>query len=357
MVSLKHASLALNLILSTLLLLREMSSSPTLSCITQELQGTSEVPRVVSPALPLGTRVESNIPSQNEGDDGIPKKPFRKRHLKYDPSRDRAYQNMIYGEGNRTYKALTPNPSMMIQVRPKRIITLDEAVHAYDLWFEETAAFNRLSWLGVSMQQDPSDAIAIQQMLYHIKPDLVIEVGTNTGGGAIFYSSIMRTYNASAKVLTLDIKDVSNWKDGAKTGSELKQCDRCVMGNEHPYWTDGGIHFKIGKITNKPDCQFMAEIRKFVEELNPQTVVVIEDASHQYRDVKVNIEALHSFVTPKSYLLVQDTKIDRLFRGRIRGPLLAIEEFLAGHPNFSVDRRYEWLMYSQHHLGWLYRNS
>ena len=308
----------------------------------------------LAPPVAASDMATFKAPNPPQSDVGSPlATKIKTRHLTYDPLRDRAYTSVIYMESNRTFRSLTPNPSMMIQVRPKRAISLDEAVHAYDLWFEETAAFNRLSWLGVSMQQDPNDAIAIQQMLYHVKPDLVIEVGTNTGGGAIFYSSIMRTYNPSAKVLTLDIKDISNWKDGAKSGSGLKDCDRCIMGNEHPYWTDGSIHFKIGRITNSPDCPFMAEVRKFVNELNPRTVLVIEDASHQYKDVKVNIEALHSFVTPNSYLLVQDTKIDRLFRGRIKGPVKAIEEFLAKHPNFVIDRRYEWLMYSQHHMGWL----
>lgn len=244
---------------------------------------------------------------------------------------------------------------MTIEVRPGKIIRMDDAIHAYDIWFEEHQVFDRLSWLGVSMQQDPADAIAIQQMLFHVKPDLVIEIGTNTGGGAIFYSSIMRMYNPQAKVVTVDTRPVSNWRDGAKSGVNLTYCDRCIIGTEHPFWTDGGITFIQGRISGNSNCKVIERLQEFVDKA--KTVLVIEDAGHEKNTVALHTEALHKFVSVNSYMLVQDTKLTRLSpikrkKGGV-GPVPAVEAFIKAHSNFVVDRRYEYLMYSQHHWGWL----
>ena len=54
------------------------------------------------------------------------------------------------------------------------------------------------------MQQDPMDAFVLSDMLWKEKPDLLIEIGTNSGGGAIFFAGIMREYNDNALVLTID---------------------------------------------------------------------------------------------------------------------------------------------------------
>jgi cephalosporin hydroxylase len=265
----------------------------------------------------------------------------------YDPQNDEAYASGVYS-------MLTPNPSMTIEVRKGRTVTMDDAIYAYDIWFEEHHIFDRLSWMGVSMQQDPADAIAIQQMLFHVKPDLVIEIGTNTGGGAVFYSSIMRMYNPKAKVVTVDPRPVSNWRDGAKSGANLTYCDRCILANEHPYWSDGGIEFIQGRITGHK-CEVMDKLQKHVDAA--KRVLVIEDAGHQAQTVALHVETLHKFVSVNSYMLVQDTKLTRLWgpgkKGKQQGPVPSVKTFIETHDNFVVDRRYEYLMYSQHHWGWL----
>jgi len=302
--------------------------------------------RLILPPSVIGEN--PNKPREDGWVGAIERQKKRTSRTFYDPEKDVVF-------ASRTPKSLTPLPSMTVEVRPGHSIVMDDVIHAYDIWFEEHHIFDRLSWLGVSMQQDPADAITIQQMLFHVKPDLVIEIGTNTGGGAIFYSSIMRMYNPDAKVVTVDIKPISNWRDGATTGANLTYCDRCILGTEHPFWNDGGIVFIQGKITGNK-CQVIDQLQTFVDKATK--VLVIEDAAHTRPTVAVHIEALHRFVSVNSYMLVQDTKLTRLFPSWTStdwgmGPLPAVEAFISTHDNFVVDRRYEYLMYSQHHWGWL----
>eukprot|EP00397_Hematodinium_sp_SG-2012_P029058 GEMP01030666.1.p1 GENE.GEMP01030666.1~~GEMP01030666.1.p1 ORF type:complete len:334 (+),score=55.63 GEMP01030666.1:145-1146(+) len=86
-------------------------------------------------------------------------------------------------------------------------VTFDQILYGYDLIFENLAIFSRTSWFGISLQQDPADAFALQGLIWRSQPDLLIEIGTNTGGGAVFYASIMREYNSKSLVLTIDPKD------------------------------------------------------------------------------------------------------------------------------------------------------
>jgi len=187
-------------------------------------------------------------------------------------------------------------------------------------------------------------------MLWSVKPDLVIEIGTNTGGGAIFYSSIMSFYNKNHKVVTLDVKEVSNWN-----ARNNQRCENCIMGDKHPLWKAGNIHFIKGRVTEEATRK---KVDEFVAEA--KTVLVIEDASHRYPDTLQNIEAVHQWVTPGSYMLVQDTKMDRFVAGlKMKygrhkfGPMRSVDEFLKKHDNFVIDRKFEYLMYSQHHRGFL----
>merc|ERR1711988_740870 len=93
-----------------------------------------------------------------------------------------------------------------LNVNGKRL-SFDDVLFGYDMMFEELAMFSSTSWLGVSMQQDPSDAFQLSSLLWREQPDLLIEIGTNTGGGAIFYATVMREYNPNSLVLTIDPKD------------------------------------------------------------------------------------------------------------------------------------------------------
>ena len=61
----------------------------------------------------------------------------------------------------------------------------DAVLFMLDLLFQQRALFNRLSWLGTLTEQDPFDAIILQELIVRLKPDLIIETGTYQGGSAL----------------------------------------------------------------------------------------------------------------------------------------------------------------------------
>ena len=269
----------------------------------------------------------------------------------YNPAEDAQLQSAAT---RRYARSPVPKGSWKVRVAPNKMVTMDEVCFAYDVWFEENQVFQYMSWMGVYVQQDPADAFAIQQMLWKVKPDLVIEVGTNTGGGAIFYATIMKAYNPHAKIVTLDVvPEPRNWNV-----KNAHRCENCTLIQGHPWWNDGMITYIQGRVTER---ETRDKVDAFVRKA--KTVLVIEDASHRYPDTLRNIEAIHQWVTPGSYLLVQDTKMDRFVAGLGKrygnlkfGPMRSVDEFLAKHKDeFVIDRRFEYLLYSQHHRGYLRR--
>uniref|UniRef100_A0A7S1Q5R9 Rhamnosyl O-methyltransferase n=1 Tax=Neobodo designis TaxID=312471 RepID=A0A7S1Q5R9_NEODS len=281
---------------------------------------------------------------------GLARVPNKTKNTVYDPRNDAALQK----SPKRYARSPVPKGSWRVRVGDNKWVTMDEVAFAYDVWFEENQRFSYMSWLGVYVQQDPIDAFAIQDMLWRVKPDLVIEIGTNTGGGAVFYSSVMRAYNDKAKIVTLDVVPAPrNWNK-----RNAHNCPNCILGPEHAYWKDGMITYIQGRVTEQSTRD---KVQKFVDEA--KTVLVIEDASHRYPDTLENIEASYHWVTKGSYLLVQDTKMDRFVAGLGQkygkykfGPMRSVDEFIAKHGDkFVIDRRFEYLLYSQHHRGWLYR--
>jgi cephalosporin hydroxylase len=281
---------------------------------------------------------------------GLVRQPSKTKNTVYEPSEDAALSKAA----KRYARSPVPKGSWKVRVGENKWVTMDEVAFAYDVWFEENQRFQYMSWLGVYVQQDPIDAFAIQDMLWRVKPDLVIEIGTNTGGGAIFYSTVMRAYNPNAKIVTLDVvPEPRNWNE-----RNAANCVGCVIGPKHPYWHDGMITYIHGRVTEK---ETRDKVQKFVDQATK--VLVIEDASHRYPDTLENIEATYHWVSKGSYLLVQDTKMDRFVDGlgqkygRYKfGPMRSVDEFIARHGDkFVIDRRFEYLLYSQHHRGWLLR--
>mmetsp|Transcript_60585 Transcript_60585/g.118766 ORF Transcript_60585/g.118766 Transcript_60585/m.118766 type:complete len:128 (-) Transcript_60585:90-473(-) len=124
-------------------------------------------------------------------------------------------------------------------------------------------------------------------------------------------------------------------------------CPHCTPANETAIWKRGNIRFlRMDPI----DPRALAIATAMAE--NATRVIVIEDSAHKYDMVLSNIRAYSRFVTPGSYMLVQDT------RGGRWEPAEAINDFLKlpEGSKFQVDRRWEYLVFTQHTGGWLKKN-
>lgn len=225
--------------------------------------------------------------------------------------------------------------------------TVDEVTFGYDLLYERNALWAQQRWMGVQSQQNPSDAWILQEILFDTQPDLLIETGTQNGGGALFYASLMQMYNPDAKVLTIDVMNVNEYKpDYAIRGFCARM--RCLNATSHHIWRKH-VQFLQGTSTSPSILQLVQTAAEAAKR-----VMVVLDSLHKYDHVMRELQAYSDFVSTGMYLIVQDTKLDRI-RGR---PLAkaAVHDFLARTPaKFRVDRSREYLLYSQHHDGYLLR--
>ena len=69
--------------------------------------------------------------------------------------------------------------------------------------YEEKRIWEQTTWLGVPIWKFPFDAFIIQELIFKIKPDYIIETGTNFGGSSLFYASILELLN-HGEVITID---------------------------------------------------------------------------------------------------------------------------------------------------------
>ena len=230
--------------------------------------------------------------------------------------------------------------NLKIKLYKDKEIIVDDILYGYDILFEKTQRFGLSKWLGVQCQQDPSDGILIQTLLWEIKPDLIIDLGTNNGGSALFFASIMNYYNQKGKIITVDVKNFTeNW---------INLCKDCSNPAESPLWKQY-VTFYQGYTT---DQKILETVQKHVNE--SKIVFVIQDASHSGVDVYHDLVAYSKFVSVGSYIIAQDTKLDRISRGN--GITSNIEKFINENNNFIINRDVETLFYyTQHAKGYLKR--
>jgi cephalosporin hydroxylase len=182
-----------------------------------------------------------------------------------------------------------------------------EEIHRRMQGFIANPAFiNR--FLGILTLQNPTDVWIILEILFVVKPDLMIEAGTFHGGSAALWAVILEHINPDARVITIDIKD-----DREKRAIALPISQRRV-------------DFMLGSST---DPDIVAEIGRRAK---GKRVLVLLDSLHSKEHVAAELEAYAPMVSLGSYLIVQDT---------LEGPAEAIHEFLARNESFVIDRARE----------------
>lgn len=172
----------------------------------------------------------------------------------------------------------------------------------------KTKNYSTITWLGKPIWQSVLDLWTIQETIAEVRPALLIETGTNRGGSALFYAHLFDLIG-SGNVVTVDVEELH----------ELS----------HPR-----ITFVRG---NSVDSDVVDKVSREVHTANGPVMVIL-DSDHSPNHVAKELEAYSSFVTPGSFILVQDGVIDVLpIFGGTPGPLAAIEQFVQRHPEFTVD--------------------
>lgn len=245
-----------------------------------------------------------------------------------------------------------PMADLTVEVEPGKVLTVDEIIYGYDLLFESLHLFSYTSWGRVPMQQDPQDAMAIADLLGRLQPDCFVELGTNTGGGAIFYAEVMKWYHENPLVVTLDVHEPTlNWD---KRWAE-KLCPHCVPVTCHPAWHEEGLIKFVQGWSHDPEV--IDTVERHLTERQCQRTVVMHDSDHRRETIESDLQLYSRFVTVGSYLIVQDTKLSRMLGGKYE-TMEAVHSFLEtpmGKGNFVIDKQFEYMLFSHHHDGYMLR--
>lgn len=186
-------------------------------------------------------------------------------------------------------------------------------------------AYN-FTWFGRPIIQLPSDVMAMQTLLLHHTPDLVIETGVAHGGSLIMYASMMQLVGRG-RVLGIDI--------------DIRAHNRRAI-EAHPLASR--ISLIQGSSTDPKVVAQAAEMAK-----GAKTVFVCLDSNHTDEHVYNELLAYSGLVTPGGYLIVFDTAIedqpaeecgDRPWRPG-NSPKTAVHRFLKQNAGFEIDRDLE----------------
>jgi cephalosporin hydroxylase len=184
-------------------------------------------------------------------------------------------------------------------------------------------------WLGVQAEKYPCDLWIYQEIITELKPDIIVETGTRFGGSALFMASICDLLG-QGQVITVDIEALASSP---------------TVRPPHPRVT-----YLTGSSTS-PDV--LADIRARVEPAS--CVMVILDSDHTMTHVLDEMKLYADLVTTDSYMIVEDTNINGhpVASSFGRGPMEAVQVFLAGTEDFLVDRSREKLLLSFNPGGFL----
>jgi cephalosporin hydroxylase len=183
------------------------------------------------------------------------------------------------------------------------------------------------TWMGTKILKCPLDTWIYQELLVRIRPDVILETGTNQGGSAYYMASICDQIG-TGRIVTVDID----------TWPGRPQHER--------------ITYLEGSSTSPEIVSRMTEEAK-------GTVMVILDSDHSRAHVLDELNAYSPLVTPGSYLIVEDTDINGHPTAARwgPGPMEALDEFLPSHPEFRVDPECEKFFLTFNPRGYLQRTG
>ena len=182
-------------------------------------------------------------------------------------------------------------------------------------------------WLGRPIIQFPQDVLALQEIIWDVKPDLIIETGVAHGGSIIFSASLLELLGGERKVVGIDI--------------DIRQHNREEI-EKHPLYRK--IELIEGSSVSEETAQ---KVRRIAEDYS--NVLVILDSNHTHEHVKSELEIYAPLVSPGSYLVVLDTFVEDLppnfFEDRPwdvgDNPKTAVFEFLEENDQFEIDKTVE----------------
>lgn len=203
-------------------------------------------------------------------------------------------------------------------------ITLQEAAKVFNLESNKAQYSYNFSWMGRPIIQYPQDMIAMQEIIWEVKPDIIIETGIAHGGSLVFYASLLELIG-KGEVLGIDI--------------DIREHNRKAIG-AHPMMKR--IKMLQGSSISE---ELISQVKEYVA--GKEKILVCLDSNHSHEHVLQELRLYSQFVSVNSYLVVFDTIVedlpDNYLPGRPWGrgdnPKTAVHQFLKENSGFVIDHQ------------------
>ncbi len=180
----------------------------------------------------------------------------------------------------------------------------------------------QFTWLGRPIIQLPEDMLRIQEVIYRIRPDVIVETGVAHGGSLIYYASLCHL-QGKGRVVGVDI-EIRPHNRNAIEAHEMADRISLIEGDS----TSPQVVEQVAAMI-RPD----------------EVVLVLLDSCHTKAHVRRELDAYCRLVTPGSYLVATDGIMRDLSDvpggaadWKTNHPAAAAEEFAAAHPEFLLER-------------------
>jgi len=181
------------------------------------------------------------------------------------------------------------------------------------------------SWMGRPIIQYPQDMIAMQEIIWRVKPDLIIETGIAHGGSLIYYASLLELIG-NGEILGIDI--------------DIREHNKAEI-EAHP------MSKRITMIQGSSvDSEVLQKVKQFAK--GKRNILVSLDSNHSHSHVLQEMNLYSPFVNQGSYLVVFDTVVEDLPDGTIidrpwgkgNNAKTAVHEFLKKDSTFEIDQNF-----------------
>lgn len=181
------------------------------------------------------------------------------------------------------------------------------------------------SWMGRPIIAFPQDMIAMQELIWKVQPDLIIETGVAHGGSIVYYASLLELIGNNSLVVGIDI--------------DIRKHNRDLI-ESHPMMKR--IQLIEGPSTGKEIVDQVKQIAK-----TKKKIMVCLDSNHTHTHVLEELRQYAPLVTKESYCVVFDTAVEDMpidydwgprKWGKGSNPKTAVWEFLKENNDFEIDK-------------------